>query len=254
MADTPDDGPSLEMPSFSLRRKKKQAPEEDVTSEAAPEATPEATAVEPEPAPEAAAAEPAPEPEPVHQPLTVQQPTVQQTTVLPVSTPEPDPEPVAHDQALEPAPAEPKRRLERPSVSLPGLPAAAVTGVVVGGLAVLLAWVAGTACSAVRGTSSCGGAVGLPLLLVGLALLAYAGSILLRVFAVPAAGSTSLLAVGILAVLVLVLLLGSLDEWWAVVTVPVAAVVAFCGSWWVTTVVVGDEPEPTGARTPYDVR
>ena len=254
MADTPDDGPSLEMPSFSLRRKKKQVPEEDVTSEAAPKATPEATpeakAVEPEPAAEAAAAEPAPEPEPVPQPLTVRQPTVQQTTVLPVSTPEPDPEPVAHEQA----PAEPKRRLERPSVSLPGLPAAAVTGVVVGGLAVLLAWVAGTACSAVRGTSSCGGAVGLPLLLVGLALLAYAGSILLRVFAVPAAGSTSLLAVGILAVLVLVFLLGSLDEWWAVVTVPVAAVVAFCASWWVTTVVVGDEPEPTGARTPYDVR
>ena len=54
--------------------------------------------------------------------------------------------------------------------------------------------------------------------------------------------------------LVLVFLLGSLDEWWSVVAIPVTAVVAFCASWWVTTAVVGDEPEPTGARTPYDVR
>ena len=30
-------------------------------------------------------------------------------------------------------------------------------------------------------------------------------------------------------------LLGSLDEWWALVAVPAASAVAFCGSWWVTT-------------------
>ncbi|HEY0642553.1 MAG TPA: hypothetical protein VGD39_03975, partial [Nocardioides sp.] len=156
--------------------------------------------------------------------------------------------------AAGPAPAEPRRRRERPSITLPGLPAAALTGVAVGALAVRLAWLAGTACSAVRGTSSCGGAVGLPLLLVGLVLLACAGSVLLRGLGVAEAGSTSLLAVGILAVLVLVFLLGSLDEWWSVVAIPVTAVVAFCASWWVTTAVVGDEPEPTGARTPYDVR
>jgi hypothetical protein len=77
---------------------------------------------------------------------------------------------------------------------------------------------------------------------------------MLRIFGVREAGSTSLLAVGILTVLVLVFLLGSTDEWWMVIAIPVTAVIAYCASWWVTTAVAGDEPEPAGARTPYDVR
>lgn len=233
MADKPEDGPSLEMPSFSLRRKNKQATEEDVTTEAAAPAEPE----------------PAPEPEPVPQPVTVERPVVEHTTVLPVTEAVAEPEP-----APEPEVVQPKRRRERPSVTLPGLPAAALTGVAVGALAVLLAWLAGAGCSAVRGTSACGGAAGLPLLLVGLVLLAWAGSVLLRLFGIREAGSTSLLAVGILSVLVLVFLLGSTDEWWMVIAIPVTAVIAYCAAWGVTTAVVGDEPEPTGARTPYDVR
>ena len=130
--------------------------------------------------------------------------------------------------------------LEMPSLPLPsmqvtGLPAAALTGVAVGGLAVALAWLAGVGCEAVRGTSACGGGPGLLLLVVVLALLAWAGSLLLRLLGVPRAGSTSVLAVGILAVLVLVFLLGSLDTWWALVAVPLASTVAFGASWWVTT-------------------
>jgi hypothetical protein len=231
MADTPEDGPSLEMPSFSLRRKKKQAPEEDVTPEASSEPT---LAPTPEPV---LAREPVATPEPV----LATEPEAENTATLP------EPE-------TEVPPAEPKRRREIPRPSISGLPAAALTGVVVGGLAVLLAWLAGVACSAVRGTSSCGGATGLPLLLVGLGLMAYAGAVLLRSFGVREAGSTSLLAVGILSVLVLVFLLGSTDEWWMVIAIPVTAVIAYCASWWVTTAVAGDEPEPAGARTPYDVR
>jgi uncharacterized membrane protein YfcA len=177
MADgTPDDGPSLEMPSLSLRRKK-AAPDEDATT--------------------------------------------------------------THEAA--------------PTVSLGGLPAAALTGLVVGGLAVLLAWLAGAGCSAARGTSSCGGAAGLPILLAALVVLAYAGALLLRLFGVADAGSTSLLAVGVLAVLVMVFLLGSLDEWWTAVAVPTASLGAYVGSWWVTAIAVGGD-EPPGARTPYDVR
>ncbi len=208
MADrAPDDGPSLEMPSLSLRRRRK----------------PDGAAQTPEPSPE-----PTPEPEPELQPEP---------------TPEPQPEPTP----------EPSRRgARRPTLT--GLPAAVLTGVVVGGLAVLLAWLAGLGCSAARGTSSCGGAAGLPILLVALVLLASAGAVLLRLFAVREAGSTSLLAVGILAVLVMVFLLGSLDEWWSVVAVPVASLVAYAVSWWVTTAVTSDEPGPVGARPPYDVR
>jgi len=201
MADgTPDDGPSLEMPSFSLRRRRASKPHVGT--------------------PQADARTPAPEPEP---------------------TPEPTPEPEA-----------PPARREVPPISLGGLPAAALTGLLVGGLAVLIAWLAGAGCTAARGTSSCGGAAGLPILLAALVVMAYAGALLLRVLGVPDAGSTSLLAVGVLAVLVMVFLLGSLDEWWAVVAVPVAAVVAYAGSWWVTAAVADEEP--AGARTPYDVR
>ena len=114
------------------------------------------------------------------------------------------------------------------------LPAASLTGVAVGGLAVLLAWLAGVGCEAVRGTSACGGGPGLLILLLVLVVLTWAGSLLLRVLGVPHAGSTSLLAVGILAVLVLVFLLGSLDEWWAIVAVPVASAISYAASWWVT--------------------
>jgi len=73
---------------------------------------------------------------------------------------------------------------------------------------------------------------------------------------VPHDGSTSLLAVGILAVLVVVFLLGSLDEGWALVTVPVASVISYAASWWVTGAVGDDDPAAgTSARTSsYDVR
>ena len=150
----------------------------------------------------------------------------------------------------EPRPTEPRPRRELPTVALSGAPAAAVSGVVVGGLAVLLAWISTSACDAVRGTSSCGGGPGLLILAAVLVVLAYAGSLLLRFFDVPDAGSTSILAVGILTVLVLVFLLGSIDEWWAAVAVPVAAVISFCASWWVTTSVAGDDAggDPRGSR------
>ena len=196
-----DDRPPLEMPSFSLRRRRKVADDEDTPTRALE--TP-ATAV-----------------------------------VQPPAEPEPGPGP---------------RRL--PSVQVSGLPAAALTGVAVGGLAVLLAWLAGVGCETVRGTSACGGGPGLLILLVVLAVLTWAGSLLLRVLGVPHAGSTSLLAVGILAVLVLVFLLGSLDEGWALVAVPVASAISYAASWWVTGAVGDDDPAAgTSARSSsYDVR
>lgn len=186
----PDDRPPLEMPSFSLRRRRKVADDE---------ATP---------------------------PREVETP----------------------------APGVVPREL--PTVQVSGLPAAALTGVAVGGLAVLLAWLAGVGCEAVRGTSACGGGPGLLILLVVLAVLTWAGSLLLRVLGVPHAGSTSLLAVGVLAVLVLVFLLGSLDEGWALVAVPVASANSYAASWWVTAAVSDDDPAAgTAARSSsYDVR
>jgi hypothetical protein len=191
MADTgkPDDGPSLEMPSFSLRRKQKP----------------------------------------------------------PVEHEEIPQEPLVDDEEHEELPQE---RRELPRVALAGLPAAAVTGLLVGGLSLLVAWLAAAGCDAVRGTSACGGAAGVPILLVGLVLLAWAGGLLLRAFGVAESGSTSILAVGVLAVLVMLFLLGSIDEWWTAIAIPLLAMVSYAGSWWVTTAVADEE-----SRTPesYDV-
>ena len=43
----------------------------------------------------------------------------------------------------------------------------------------------------------------------------------------PDPGSTSLLAVGLLAVVVLVFLLDSLDEWWTVIVIPVVGALTY---------------------------
>ena len=123
-----------------------------------------------------------------------------------------------------------------------------VTGAVVGGLGVLLTWAASAGCEAVRGTSSCGGGPGLAVLVAVLGLLAYVGGWLLRALGVPDAGSTSLLAVGVTAVLVLVFLADALFEWWMAVALPLVAAAAYALSWWVTTRVVAAEDEAPPAR------
>jgi hypothetical protein len=194
MADTPDDGPSLEMPSFSLRRRKR---------------APEDTA-----------------PEPVI------------------------PELGRHD---EPEAEDVGRRRARIAPPVTGLPAALLVGLLVGLLAVAYSWLTGVGCEAVRGTSACGGAAGLPLLLAGLVLLVWVGALLLRSFGVADPGSTSILAVGVLSVLVMLFLLDALDQWWAFVAVPMLAVAGYGLSWWVTASVVGDD---TGSEVPepHDVR
>jgi hypothetical protein len=218
------------MPAFSLRRRKK-ALQESEPADVAPEP--------PEPEPE-------PEPTAVHEPVP---PIEQPTAVVPVV----EPAPAIASTDDEPADAEPRPRRRLPTIALAGLPAAAVTGVVVGALAVLLSWLATSTCDVVRGTSSCGGGPGLLVLVAVLVVLAYVGGVLLRVFGVPDAGSTSVLAVGILAVLVLVFLLGSTDSWWMVIAVPLAAVIAYCASWWVTTSVVGADAGEKSPE-PHDVR
>lgn len=146
-----------------------------------------------------------------------------------------------------PRPHRPKVR--RPTVRLPGLPAvsgitaAVVVGALVGALAVLLTWLALTGCSAVRGTASCGGGPGLALLLAVLILLAWLGGTLLSRAGVPDAGSTSYLAVGVMAVLVMVFLMDALYDWWMVIAIPLVAVASYAFSWWVTTRVVQQEHE-----------
>ena len=211
MADkgTPGDGPSLEMPSLSLRRRNRRGASDADAVEAAPDPAAEAPA---------AAATPGPAPEPGPAPHT------------------------------EPAPpsAAPRRRPSLPALT--GLTAALATGAVVGALTVLLVWAASMGCEAVRGTASCGGGPGFWVLVAILAVVAYAGGALLRAFGVSDGGSTSLLAVGVMAVLVLVLFTDALFEPWMALAVPVVTALSFALAWWVSSQVVHTDDDRSPSR------
>ncbi len=115
--------------------------------------------------------------------------------------------------------------------------ACVVTGVVVGVLGVLLAYFASRGCETVRGVGSCGG-LGLLALLAIVVIQVVLGSILLKAWQISDTTSTSFLAVGLVAVFVLLFLLSSLDSIWMLVVIPVLSGLSFLLSWWVTTTFV----------------
>lgn len=112
-----------------------------------------------------------------------------------------------------------------------------VTGVVVGLVVVGLTWASLRTCEAVQGTSSCGSA-GYPMLGLVVALAVLAGSALLRLAQVPDPVSTSLLGVGVAAVIALVFLVDHLDQPAMVVVIPLICAATFAGSHWLTTAVI----------------
>lgn len=112
--------------------------------------------------------------------------------------------------------------------------AAVLTGAVVGLVGVLLAFLAGRGCEAVRGVGSCGG-IGLFALLLIVAIEVLIGAALLKAWRLYDPVSTSFLGVGLVAVFALLFLLSSLDSVWMVVVIPVVSAITFLISWWVTT-------------------
>ena len=134
----------------------------------------------------------------------------------------------------------PRRGLALPTPG--GANAAVVTGALVGLISVGLTWMSLRLCEVVRGTSSCGGP-GYLLLLLILVAMVLLGTSLLRALGVPQPGSTSFLAVGLLAVLTLLLLVGVLFHWWMILVLPACSALTFAAAHWVTTTFV----EP-GAR------
>lgn len=166
-------------------------------------------------------------------------------TVLPAPDPEPLPEP-AHEpvHASEPEPAQPRRRARsRPSLPrLPGWVAALVTGIVVGLFGVALTALSLRGCEAVRGTQSCGGP-GAFLLVVILALMVLLGAVVLAALGVSESGSTSFLAVGVLCVVVLLVLADRLFTAWMFVVIPLVTAGAYVLAHWVTTTFVEPRPE-----------
>lgn len=112
--------------------------------------------------------------------------------------------------------------------------AAAVTGLIVGGAMVLLTWLSLRGCEAVRGTSSCGGGPGFVLLLITFVVCVYLGSALLRAFVIPDPGSSSFLAVGLVAVVALLFLINLITSWSMIIVIPLLSVAAYLASVWVT--------------------
>jgi hypothetical protein len=112
-----------------------------------------------------------------------------------------------------------------------------VTGLLVGALLVGLTAAALRACEGIRGTSTCGGP-GLLILVVILVALILAGQALLRLFDVPDPGSTSFLAVGLIAVVALLFLIDVILDWQMIIVIPLVGAATFLLSHWVTTAFV----------------
>ena len=234
------EGPSLEMPSLGglLRRRKGQtsdtpAPEEP--ADVAPEA-PSDVAAEVPTAPEPADESPTTildEPEPPARPLYADE-------VPPVPPPAP-PAPLDNEEAAITAPVAEEAAQEPKAPRGPLLPrlgtrtAAMITGAVVGLLAVGATYLALRACEAVRGVSTCGGGPGVLLLVAILIGLIVFGGRMLRLLGVADPVSTSFLAVGLLAVIVLLFLIDVSFSPWMVLVIPLVCVGTFALSHWVTT-------------------
>jgi membrane protein implicated in regulation of membrane protease activity len=66
----------------------------------------------------------------------------------------------------------------------------------------------------------------------------YLGGALLKAFRVPDPGSTSFLAVGLLAVVALLFLVDVLFSWSMIIVIPVVAMATYALAHWVTTAFV----------------
>ena len=135
------------------------------------------------------------------------------------------------------APAPDRVPKERIGPPLPGRVAAALVGLLMGGLIVGLTTASFELCSEVRGTNSCGGQ-GFLLLVAILTLAVVVGSLLLRLCEVPEPGSTSFLAVGLTSVIALLFLVDELFEWWMAIAIPLVSVATYLLSHWVTATFV----------------
>lgn len=254
-----DKQPSLEPPKLFGRRKR------DVPADSEPELRDEPTAAIPEPA-----SEPEPVPAPVPEPPSTGRAPIPDEraeardepgdTARP--SPPQEPPPVARALAtgaplfadeLPPEQAEEtqeekaraserrakSRRVPRGPV-LTGYPASALSGLLVGLVMVGLTVAALRGCEAVRGTSTCGGP-GLLLLVIILVLLVLLGQVLLKLLRVPDPGSTSFLAVGLIAVVALLFLIDVILDWQMIIVIPLVGLVSFLLSHWVTTAFVETE-------------
>ena len=122
------------------------------------------------------------------------------------------------------------------------LVAAILTGAVAGLATVLLAFGAGRACDAVRGTESCGGGAGLLAVVGILAIEVLIGAGLLKAWRIADPFSTSFLGVGVVATIAMLAFLDHINSPWMLLVIPLMTAVAFALSWWVTVRVIDENP------------
>jgi hypothetical protein len=261
MADSPpddraarsDDTAKLELPSLNPFKRRRARREPEPVEPVSPEPASRPAAV-PEPATEPlppTAPEPAPEPEPAATPA---EDTEHTRPFVPL------PERPAEDgyaeeptDEVEPASEPGQRKAARPRPTLPTLPAplaALLGGLVVGAFGAGLTWVSLTGCDAIRGTESCGGA-GVLVILVILVLMVLLGGLVLAMLHLNDAKATSVLAVGVLFVVVLLTPQDALFSVWMFLVVPLVSAAAFVLAHWVTATFVEPQPEKGPA---HDVR
>ena len=192
-----EDKPSLEAPSLRLRRRQKESVPAPGGERSADPTEPDARGVDDAPPVATSSARPT----------------------------EPDARGV--DDAPPPAPRVPRRR---PNGHL----AAALAGIVVGAFLVLGTLGGQQACESARGTTSCGGGAGSLLLVLIVVVAVVLGSLVLRWAQVPSAGSISLLAVALVAVVSLLFLLDTFDRAAGGVVVAILTIASYVLSRWVT--------------------
>lgn len=223
--DLPEDqGPSLELPSLSFRRRKKAAAE----PASVPDEAPKAEAVPaPEPMPEVEAV-PEPEPTQVLTPVEPRRVKVVKTPKAPKAPKEPRP----------PKAPRAKSRREKPRSRALG---AILIGLLSGFALVGLINATLHACDAARGTSSCGGG-GLFVLLIILGLIVLGATRLLRLWGFGDGGTVAFLGVALVAIIAMVFLSAHLLSLTMVLVIPVMTAVTFLvGSMVSSTMAAADQ-------------
>jgi hypothetical protein len=117
----------------------------------------------------------------------------------------------------------------------------------------VLTWLGLRGCEVVTGTSSCGGP-GLLVLVVILAVMVLAGTVVLRALRVPDPGSVSFLGVGIMTVIALLFLIDYLYDPWMFLVVPLVTALSFAVARWVTTLYADDLDNDDGGMPHHDIR
>src|SRR3954451_21716833 len=184
------DTPSLEPPSLFRRKKRKPVPSPGPPQPPAARAPQPELQPEPQPAPQPGEVDDASPSLPATTATDDSPTTIFDDTSEPTPDPVPDPVP---DRTPEPAARAPREPW------LSGLPAALLTGLLVGALIVGATAGSLRICTKVKGTSSCGDQ-GFFLLVAILAVAVLLGTVVLRLAHVPEPGSISFLAVGLLSV------------------------------------------------------